>query len=242
MSYGFNAIGDSNNILIDDTYSNLAVVASGVGTLVGGYRGISPGLAVKISYTNPVPGKYPLIALRPHDSTGLFSIFELVVSGNVFTWTIVAGGPSTGGSVSNKSFDYYILSAPPSTTPESYGMQVLDSTGRVTFDSGFKYARVLSVTQTTYSTLPSSGIQVPHTENIAFIPGALGMLTDGHEDVPGDVWWTFSYDTIGFRILSGSTLETRLASWGTQTITFSGDPLFIKQYASVIVIALDPLI
>lgn len=249
MANGIQVIGDAGNIQIDDTYSNLALVASGVATLTLGFGSVTNAYTATVTYVNPISGTFPLVALRPHDSSGVFDILKLVISGNTFTWTIMAGGRINGGTIVNKSFDYFILNTPPVGTPEAWGIQVFDSSGNKTFDSGYRYVRVLSVTETTYAYMNAvvdRSIEVAHPETIAFIPASLCMETDSIQEITGDIFYTYYYRIVGFRILSGSTLQIVNGNWGSETITGpsdgSGQFTFRKQYCSVMAIALDPLI
>lgn len=117
MAYGIEVTNDHGTVLIDDSYSNLAVRHQGTLSAGAGLRTVSvPGL------DQPVPAvrstAYAATASR-QGSTG-------------YIWS--AGGAQV---------HWYVFDTP--TSSGDYGLQVFNAAGQLTFDAYRKYARVRSV-------------------------------------------------------------------------------------------------
>jgi len=138
MSAGFEVINDSQSILIDQNFQNLALVSRGTISVASN---TSPG--GRYGFTNIPATGIPLIFVR---STGLVSIIS-TASGR-FDWQMAKGVTS---------FDYYAF-APPQIISGNFGLQVYGSDGTLCFDAQQKYLRVLGTTATKSSMyFPDSG-------------------------------------------------------------------------------------
>ncbi|MGO4701709.1 hypothetical protein [Dyella sp. 2RAB6] len=128
MSAGFEVINDSQSILIDQNFQNLALISSGSISIgsnssAGGYFG---------STTIPATG-VPLIFVR---SAGLVSIIS--ATNGRFDWRLAKGVTT---------FDYYAF-APPQSLSGNVGLQVFGSDGKLCFDAQQKYLRILGTVTT----------------------------------------------------------------------------------------------
>lgn len=117
MAAGLLVINTHGTVLIDDTYSNLAVRNRGTLPAQSGYR--------NVSLTNPAQ---PIIAVG---STN-YAIAAWIYGNQSAIW-------SEGGA----DVDWYSFDTP--TSSGSFGLQVFTSSGQLTFDSSRQYARVVDV-------------------------------------------------------------------------------------------------
>lgn len=117
MTAGLLILNTHDTVLIDDTYSNLAVRSSGTLPAGGGLRSVAVN-----SPDQPVP------AIRSAD-------YALAASRNGNTgWIWSAGGSQV---------HWYVFDTPVSSG--DYGLQVFTASGSLAFDSGRQYARVRGV-------------------------------------------------------------------------------------------------
>jgi hypothetical protein len=225
----------SGAIQIDDTYFNMAVLSSGVATMTTQYPGMTQGFYTTVSATSPDGSPLTLAIGAPSDSRIFVACFRVAVSGSTYTWTIIGAG--NGISASGASFPFYVLGRPAAGS-SGYGLRVRDGTGKITFDSGFKYARVLDVINTTYSAA-AGGVSYPYGENTAIILGdcALDVLiiNDGGGGGGGGQY-LYNYQFIGYQAQGGNMNLARLG-WGNSRAS-SGNTNFTYQPTGAIVVAL----
>jgi hypothetical protein len=138
MSAGFEVINDSQSILIDQNFQNLALVAKGTISIgsnssPGGYSGFT---------TIPATG-IPLIFIR---CAGWVAVTG--ATNGRFDWRMAKGVTT---------FDYYAF-APPQSIGGNLGLQVFGSDGTLCFDAQQKYLRILGTMATKGSMFfPDSG-------------------------------------------------------------------------------------
>lgn len=132
MEAGFIIYGDSGTVQIDDTYPNLALLKKGTATLTDTGNEFTQSRSALITVT----GETPMIAW-----TSNFPVFLAMVSksGSTYTFRLMSTNAYDG-----YSFTYYVFDRPVDSGSTS-GVQVFDSAGRLTFDSGRKYLRVMGV-------------------------------------------------------------------------------------------------
>lgn len=169
MAYGLKIINQNGFVQIDQNYRNQRLVQKEHLTTAD----VNAGSTVQLFGPNlyyiirTVPGDFPVIALCPDDSGICLAGVERVtqVSGGwqvmfVMLRAIVDG--TDRGLPSNAGFTYYAFNSS-SISNDDFGLRVFDSQGNVSFDSGFKYLRVLSSVSYTGR---STDIYLPTTPNI----------------------------------------------------------------------------
>ncbi|RRU23566.1 hypothetical protein [Stenotrophomonas sp. 278] len=136
MPAGLTIVNDANTVQIDENYKNLAVatkvpftttIVSG-GAFWGNYQHAD--IVYTARYAEP-----PMVAVEATE--GSF-VFLLSATGNTFTFRMVF--PLAGSTVTGT---FWIFDQPPSSSTSTFGLQVCDAQGRLTFDALFRYARVV---------------------------------------------------------------------------------------------------
>jgi hypothetical protein len=123
MAYGIEIKNTSGVVQIDETHLNFGLVASGSATCDTAVGGASRLYQTSVTVANLT---YPVPALHTYGN-GIAYVSKLV-SGSNTTFYFVGG--------QNNTFDYYIFDAYPATT-STYGIEVKDSSGNVTFSSDY---------------------------------------------------------------------------------------------------------
>lgn len=117
MPAGILIINDSNTVLIDENYANMSVLSSGTVELQDEYSTEEQTFSVLLPFT-PLPGEKVAI----HSTVYATVIGGIVYGSGVGTVTWYRFGPPTSAG--------------------TFGLQVFNAAGVLTFDSGRKYARV----------------------------------------------------------------------------------------------------
>jgi len=134
MPVGFQILNaDEVTVQIDDTYANLAVVEMGTkatdtATAAGGNSSVT---FSKAGLKNPliaVAGSNPQVAVC------------WLIDASTGTWGF---NITSGGGIGTQA-RYLIFDSPPATTT-NFGRQIFDANGNKTFDSNFRYLRVVDM-------------------------------------------------------------------------------------------------
>lgn len=153
MAYGFRCIGDHGLIQIDDTYANLALIASGRAFTDYQEPNSRHTRIATISVTVADSSVWPVIGYNDADyKSAWFWVWDHQINGNTHTWRIAATS-SEGWAGTN--FTWYVFGRPTSPTG-GYGLRVRDAQNRITFDSGYKYMKVIGSHATTIEDLKAS--------------------------------------------------------------------------------------
>ncbi len=140
MAYGLVVYNDANTVQIDENYCNLQFIAKGRAENNGTTY---PVVQVTIQAENPV------MFLRP--TAGLASIRRVASSGN--SWTFYIGLAQGVAYADWYVFDNTRLSS------EAHGLRVWRADGKLTYDSGNRYLRIVGVSPIGSFT-PGTGIDV----------------------------------------------------------------------------------
>lgn len=129
---GFKIVGNHGSTMIDENYKNFNLTATGYVTTPQAGQNVMYDYG-QVTYT----GSNPLIALRPRGqfSVGATGTYQ---DGNGVYHT----GFITGGS---GSLQYYVFDTVPDYTGNTFGVQVRNASGAVTFDSNLRYLRILEI-------------------------------------------------------------------------------------------------
>jgi len=136
MPAGLTIINGSNTVQIDENYKNLTVASK-----VAISTTINPGGSnwgnyqhADVVYTSRY-AEPPMVAVEASEAS---FVMLLSASGNTFTYRIVflLAGAAVAGT-------FWIFDQPPSTSSSTFGLQVFDAQGRITFDALFRYSRVV---------------------------------------------------------------------------------------------------
>jgi hypothetical protein len=135
-TYGLQVKNSSGNVIIDGQYKNFAKWDSGTTTLAMN-TGLTPAqpLVNTISFT--ATNQMPLVAIRPATSQYLILYGLRKTSGNYDGFYII-GNPAG-------DFDWIVYIAHPTASAETYGLRVYNSSGALSFDSGYKYFSIYQI-------------------------------------------------------------------------------------------------
>lgn len=154
MTSGITVFNDSHTVQIDHEYKNVCLAQKG--TVASGTKSDGSFFAtvqhVDITYTANSSTPPSLIVL----GTAMNYLFLLSQSGNTFTWRAIFGN-----SNSSVTADYWIFDKPPNSSTSSFGFQVFDPTGNLSFDALFKYANVVGIMNMSWQTNTPSTFSVP---------------------------------------------------------------------------------
>lgn len=136
MPAGLTILNDSNTVQIDENYKNLEVTkkspfsttAAAGGSNWGNYQHAD--ITYQARSVNP-----PMVAVEA--SSGSF-VFLLASSGGSYTFRVVF--PLATGSVSGT---FWIFDEPPGQSSSTFGLQVFNDQGKLTFDAIARYARIV---------------------------------------------------------------------------------------------------
>lgn len=143
MGYGIEIKNSSGNIIVDGTYKNFSLHASGT------TESLTDQTIHTISFDST--SQYPLVAIKP-STTGYVSVFGYTKSGSNYTgFNIIR---SRG--VTNFTVDYKVFIAHPSSISENYGMIVYDDGGNIVFETSRQYFNIYQITTGISLSTPSS--------------------------------------------------------------------------------------
>ncbi len=136
MPAGMTVYNDGGTIQVDENYKNLRFYGRATLSTTSvpngdRYRNYQH---ADFTYT-AVYNQPPMIAI---ESSAAGFIFLVSTSGNTFTFRVVF--PLQGGST---SFTYWIFDQPNGNSSSTYGLQVFDDQGRLTFDALMGYAKYI---------------------------------------------------------------------------------------------------
>ncbi|WP_247308179.1 hypothetical protein [Ralstonia pseudosolanacearum] len=137
MPAGLQIWNDAGTVLIDDTHANLAVAARGVvATSAAGMGVYQIGSRAVVSYTGDTRAT-PLIAFAC--PAGFVGVYLSSLSGSTYTWRFITEQPA------GTEIKYWVFDRAPASSG-SYGFQVFDAAGNLTFDSSRQQARIVGIT------------------------------------------------------------------------------------------------
>ncbi|GLV22019.1 hypothetical protein TomMM35A_18720 [Sphingobium sp. TomMM35A] len=140
----------TGSVQIDNSYRNLGLLSKfTITTNAAGYSGIGRVATFLVSMPDD---EAPVVGFSCSDD---FAFFDGVTrSGNDWTFRIGVGGTS---GYPDRTFTIYVFGRPQGSVAPGWGMRVRDASGRVTFDSRFKYMKVHSVLTGSYGTANPPG-------------------------------------------------------------------------------------
>lgn len=143
MSYGLNIYNNSNYLQIDESYSNCTLYQSGTAVT---------GTTVSVPGTPKVPAPLTKAMIFVRIPYGTCIALYGTRSSTSFT-----AKPGVYGQA-NFTYEYRIFRIASSLNPTTgYGMQVFNSSGNLSFDSGYTYARIQLQLQLTVNSIYSGG-------------------------------------------------------------------------------------
>ncbi|MFW2173783.1 hypothetical protein ACG95N_09710 [Acinetobacter guillouiae] len=151
MSYGLTIYNpDTGNIVIDNNYMNQGVIASGTIASLGSYT-IPPygGRLYKLTYPSFILN--PSVAIQLDKTVRVSKTNLSNTSSGMTCYIWVSGDPGT--------LKYYLYGSSVVAT-SSYGLRVYDANGRVTYDSGMPYLKILGVAANNLTTWTVNGVPV----------------------------------------------------------------------------------
>ena len=170
MTYGLQVISASDYVQVDENYANCGLIQNGTAN-TGTAITVTGGLARTLIFVRIPYGK--TITAYGAKNADQFN---------------TRPGPD---GLANYAYDYRVYKRVSDLTPSNgFGLQVFDSSGRLSFDSNFGYARLAAVAALNV-TGQSSPVTIPNIGSQPWIlldPLGLCALTQsGHREI-GDVW------------------------------------------------------
>ena len=184
---------DANTVLIDDSYSCFGLATSGTATL-GRVDARAENVcgAVDVYHTPPVGATMPIIAIQPQANVPM-TVGRMQFANGQYRWRIHC-------STYNVNVKYWIFNIPSQMADAGGLFQAWDASGRLVFDSNFKFPRIVDVVNRTMNPDPAqnpaapnpawSPIVYPGNRQYAFITttycNSFAIFT--YERPPGNVW------------------------------------------------------
>ena len=126
MAYGLRIKNASGNIIVDGTYKNFALYASGTATLP------STGGVTAVSFT--ATPQIPIVAIRNKSTSYYVSLWGIRKTSGSYDGFYLIKANAVSYDV-----DWRVYLAHPAFVSESYGLRVKDSSGNPVFGSGRSY-------------------------------------------------------------------------------------------------------
>lgn len=178
----FQVINDANTIMIDSTYYNHGITMAGQGTTANP-GGIVRAYVLDIAYQSNNPsGEVPLIGFKCAVPVALLWMRK---SGSTYNIRLITATAAV--------ITYMIFDRP--TGGGNSGMQIFDATSRLTFDSNFRYLKVLNVLRRTSNDNTPIAVADSAASCVVVTCPQIGMQMDVLPAVPGGVWRLQSYIT-----------------------------------------------
>lgn len=224
MPAGLTVYNDAGYIQIDETYKNLALVQKAtVATTTSLASASSAASQVTLTFTNR---SKPILFFR---GSVKIANMAMAVSGTTYTYYVqVAGAVGT-------TFDYYLFDEPVLQNLK-VGLEVYNSAGQLTFESGQKYIRVVDFIKNVAATSGTSTTDYTYTAGRTYAFGFASMgylslyITPGPGGLPaGSV---NNYLVGGLSITDG----VRIGSFNTYRQTYTGSGVTYAVNANILII------
>lgn len=138
MSYGLQIVGSHGVTQIDENYTNLALIATGGASFTtasaGGFGG---------SITLPTVAT-PLLAIK--SSTPVYMTSDNAIPNTTYSFFAASAG----------SLTYYLFDQSTSTNGETWGLQVFNASGAMTYHSSWKILRIGAIGSTPSGSLSTT--------------------------------------------------------------------------------------
>lgn len=193
MATGVRIRNSFGYVQIDDQYFNYAIVARGQLTLVPPGSG---SIYVAASATVRVSAQSPMVAIQTPNGTAVVGGVVPVGGGQ---WDVTILG-------SAQTLTYFILDQCPQAGSTGVGMRLRRSTdGKITFDSGFYYPKVVFAGTATKNDMPSGSYAVISAKGGGFMnPGA---------QPPNNFEYITAYQTTSTGVIVAT--DQPLRTWGS---------------------------
>lgn len=227
MNAGFQVIGASGVIQIDQYFSNLALIAKGTltlgpGTPPFGAFGEHYSCAATVNLSTDL--EFPIIAIKSTDAAICLAQWSSTAnSGGVSTqWT---AGFYAKYDQAGKSFTYYIFDRP-KPIASTGGLEIFDGDSKLLFNSNYKYLKIAAIATYQYSEGPKTVSLPAGREYAAVIVApcrtALGYKL-GDNTLMDDRTYFGTVMTSSSCIISNvTTSHTHIASTGPAAYTNTG--------------------
>lgn len=128
-------VNDANTVLIDDSYSNAALLSKGSVVLTNTFAGSGDAYQTKITATS---SDVLMLALELND----IKVVHLTTtrSGNTWTFNLIHLRSYAG-----RTLNYFLFSIPSNISNAGGMVQLFDANGKIVFDSNLKYMRLSGV-------------------------------------------------------------------------------------------------
>ena len=210
MTYGFRCVGDHGVIQIDDQFANLALIASGRAFTDYQHPGGQFTRYATITVNVPDAGVYPMIGYNDaDDKSAWFWIWDHQINGTQHTWRVAANA-AQGWAGTN--FSWYVFARPTNPTA-GYGLRVRDANNRITFDSGYRYMKVIGAHSTTVRDMQNGGnvgggangpLSIGVGEKCILMFGMNGWQNEEIADDFGYRWTLLNY---AYRLVNDTTAQ-----------------------------------
>ena len=139
MPAGLTVFNDDHYLVIDENFFNYSFKGKGTATVTGPVAGpVIGGYANTLIIT--VTGDAPIVAIKPN-ATHRWCYHSTTRSGNTWTFRFTGNLGSLGPQI-GETVTYYVFDRP-DDSGTNVGFQVFDASGKLTFDAGRKYMRLL---------------------------------------------------------------------------------------------------
>jgi hypothetical protein len=196
MNAGFICVGSHGTVQIDQDWINMVFVQKGTLNFNGN---TSPGIGgLSVVYT----GEAPIIFVQ----TGTLFVYPMQAtrSGNVWTWSFIAVGPS---GESAETATYYIFDKQPNVETHC-GLNVYDGNRRVTFNSDYRPMRIAAIIAVPYS-YGNPGVNQAVTGGSGVYAATLPSPGFSSRKLTASVGFQ---DYQGYRLSGGTTFQTGVTS------------------------------
>jgi len=129
---GFKIVGNHGSTMIDENYKNFNLTATGYVTTPQAGQNVMYDYG-GVTYT----GRNPLVAFRPLGDFSVGATGTYLDGNGVYHTDFITGGSG--------SLQYYVFDTVPDYTGSTFGVQVRNASGAVTFDSNLRYLRILEI-------------------------------------------------------------------------------------------------
>jgi hypothetical protein len=207
MSYGMRIKNNDLKIIIDENYSNYVLYESGTLTLVFSTSPNTLRGSHSFSSSISVP---PIIALKPRSDYHI-GLEKYTQSGDNYAGFSLVGSPAGAGNLDIDWMAFVPVSHHEST--ENYGLKIFNASGDVTFDSGRKYLKIVSIISSNLSSGGSSATGYKN-ENLTHATGThyftsapFGLIADIESFGVSPTRTGYSFRVAGFKYINSTTVN-----------------------------------
>jgi hypothetical protein len=204
MAAGLIVYNDTDNLVIDSTFANLALFAKGATTTT-----TAAGDTSYVSFTIPNCPDWPLIAVR--SSAGAWAAVRTFSSGNAVV-DIVCKGPTRA------VVEYWVFARTPNDVPAQY-LEVKSETGQMVFNGALKYLRIVGAHQLLPSSNGTDGFTVDYPAGKTYAvfqdgPAASTRVVNQSPVPSQQDWWLYTFR--GMLAITGNTFKLVSANFASQ--------------------------